>query len=91
MTAPKHHAPRPMRVVVAPGSKAEAFCHNYRTGVHPGPIPVSESEALALGFNPRPGLDVNDFGGRITQDLVYTNFLAIENVQATTPRQSACC
>jgi hypothetical protein len=63
-----------MRVVVAPGSKAEAFCRNYRTGVHPGPVPVPESEALAPGFTPRPGLDMNDFGGRITKDLVYTNF-----------------
>jgi len=63
-----------MRVVVAPGSKAEAFCRNYRTGVHPGPVPVPHSEAIAPGFRPRPGLDMSDFGGKIIRDLVYTNF-----------------
>jgi hypothetical protein len=63
-----------MRVVVAPGSKAEAYCRKYRTGVYPGPVPVPHSEAIAPGFRPRPGLDLRDFGGHIISDLVYTNF-----------------
>lgn len=68
------YPPRPMRVVTAPGSKAEAFCRNYRTGVHPGPVPVPHSEAVAAGFRPRPALDMRDFGGTVIRDLVYTNF-----------------
>src|SRR4051812_27329919 len=63
-----------MKVVVAPGSKAEAFCRNYRTGVHPGAIPVPQSEAISQGFAPRPSLDLRDFSGHIIRDLVYTNF-----------------
>jgi hypothetical protein len=74
VTTTRVKAPRPMRVVVAPGSKAEAFCRKYRTGVHPGPVPVPESESIAAGFTPRPALDMNDFGGRIIRDLVFTNF-----------------
>ena len=67
-------APRPMRVVVAPGSKAETYCRNHRTGVYPGPIRVPHAEAIAPGFRPRPALDLRDFGGHIISDLVYTNF-----------------
>jgi len=35
---------------------------------------MPEREAIAPGFTPRPGLDMNDFGGHIIRDLVYTNF-----------------
>ena len=74
MTATQFQSPRPMRVVVAPGSKAEAYCRNYRTGVYPGPIPMPHAEAIAPGFRPRPGLDMSDFGGTVIRDLIYTNF-----------------
>ncbi len=73
MTVSRGQAPRPMRVMVAPGSKAEAFCRKYRTTVHAGPIPLPQAEAIAPGFSPRPELNLSDHGRKIILDMGCIN------------------
>jgi len=67
-------APRPMRVVVAPGSKAESYRGADSAGSPPGPIPAAQDEAIAPGSSPQPAPDLSDSGGHIIIDLVFTNF-----------------
>src|SRR5436190_7587360 len=65
---------RPLKVFVKPGSKAEWICRNYAAHGKAKPKEPPVAEALAPGFAPRPGLNLHDRGGRIINDLVYTNF-----------------
>jgi hypothetical protein len=71
-------APRPMNVVVRPGSKAELASRRYaaRQDV---PAKHPEAEAIAGGFKSRKQLNLHDRGGRIITDLVYTNFFVSGN------------
>ena len=67
--------PRPLKVFVKPGSKAQSICRGYaaRGEVSEREVPP-QSEAAAPGFSPRPALNLHDHGGKIISDLVYTNF-----------------
>ena len=61
---------RVMRVHVAPGSRAEKICRSYAG--RPGqPI---QPEAIARGIPQTPSHDLHDRGGKVIQDLVFTNF-----------------
>ena len=74
-----HHTklshPRPINVFVRPGSKAELASRRYaaKTKVSPK-AKMPESEVIAHGFRRHPELNLQDNGGPIIQDLVYTNF-----------------
>ena len=74
-----HHTklshPRPINVFVRPGSKAELASRRYaaKTKVPPK-AKMPESEVIAHGFRRHPELNLQDKGGPIIQDLVYTNF-----------------
>jgi hypothetical protein len=75
MAEHKSSGPRPLKVFVRHGSKAEQYIRNRaaRKVVPPKP-PPPQAEVIAPGFRPRPGLDLHDRGGKIIPDLVYTNF-----------------
>jgi hypothetical protein len=75
MSKAKAKGPRPLKVYVKPGSKAEQASRNLaaRKKVPPKPKPP-HAEAIAPGFKPHPELDLHDRGGKIIRDLVFTNF-----------------
>src|SRR5712671_5984810 len=74
-SAIKPAAPRPMRVCVMPGSKAERKCREYAAKGSPtAKAPLPQNEAIAPGFHPRKELNLVDRSGKIIRDLVYTNF-----------------
>lgn len=75
MAEVKLSGPRPMKVCVKPGSKAELACRRYaaRSKVLAKGAPP-HAEAISPGFHPRPELNLHDRGGKIIRDLVYTNF-----------------
>ena len=65
---------RPINVFVRPGSKAELASRRYAAKVKVSAKPnIPESEAIARGFRPHPELNLQDNGGPIIRDLVYTN------------------
>jgi hypothetical protein len=66
---------RPLNVFVKSGSKAELSSRRVasRSMVAPKEAPP-QMEVIATGFQPRPELNLHDRGGKIIQDLVYTNF-----------------
>jgi hypothetical protein len=67
---------RPLNVFVRPGSKAESACRRRYAGkgqVTSKPS-LPESEVIAPGFRRHPELNLQDNGGPIIRDLVYTNF-----------------
>jgi Dyp-type peroxidase family len=71
----KSSSPRPMNVFVRPGSKAEFICRSYAAGEEVPPRRLQPiTEAIAAGFPKHPELNLRDRGGKIIQDLVYTNF-----------------
>jgi hypothetical protein len=71
----KSSAARPMNVFVRPGSKAETICRRYAAGEDVAPKKLRAStEAIAAGFPKHPELNLRDHGGKIIQDLVFTNF-----------------
>jgi hypothetical protein len=71
----KGSGPRPLKVFVRPGSKAELICRGYSARAKvPAREPPPEAEVIAPGFPPRPALNLQDRGGKIIIDLVYTNF-----------------
>jgi hypothetical protein len=80
MVNPRSSGPRPMNVVVKPGSKAELACRRYaaRAKVQPKETPP-QSEVIAPGFPSRKALNLRDHNGKIMGDLVYTNFFVGEN------------
>ncbi len=72
-------APRPLRVCVRSGSRAELVTRRMAARQKvAAKAPVAETAALAggskVGFKPHPTLDLHDRGGKIITDLVYTNF-----------------
>jgi hypothetical protein len=75
MTEIRGSGPRPLKVFVRPGSKAELICRGYSArGKVSAKEPPPEAEVIAPGFRPRPALNLHDRGGNIITDLVYTNF-----------------
>jgi hypothetical protein len=75
MAEVKGSGPRPMKVCVKPGSKAELICRRYAARAKvAAKKPPPDAEVIAPGFQPRPALDLHDRGGKIIRDLVYTNF-----------------
>ena len=71
----RNSEPRPLKVFVRPGSKAEWICRGYSARrIVPPKEPPPLAEVIAPGFTPRPGLNLHDRHGRIIADLVYTNF-----------------
>ena len=65
-------APRPLSVVVRPGSKAELT--SRRIAARLKVQPKAQPEAIAAGFRPRRDLNLHDKGGPIIRDLTYTTF-----------------
>jgi hypothetical protein len=75
MATRKSLGTRPMNVFVRPGSKAELACRRYAAREDVAPKePPPRSEVIAPGFTRRTSLNLADHGGKIIQDLVYTNF-----------------
>jgi hypothetical protein len=74
MSKAKSKGPRPLKVFVKPGSKAEQKCRSYAARKKVAAKPPPQAEAIAPGFTPRPALDLHDQGGKIIRDLVFTNF-----------------
>lgn len=75
MTKGKSSRTRPLNVFVRPGSKAERICRRYAAQKDvPPPKKLAVSEVLAAGFPKHPELNLRDRGGKIIQDLVFTNF-----------------
>jgi hypothetical protein len=71
----RNSEPRPLKVFVRPGSKAEWICRGYAARrMVPPKEPPSLAEVIAPGFKPRPGLNLQDRQGKIITDLEYTNF-----------------
>ena len=67
--------PRPLKVFVKPGSKAELICRRYAAHAKvEAKRQPPHAEIIAAGFRPRPELDLNDRGGKVIPDLTYTNF-----------------
>ena len=67
MASQKEHYVQPLRVFVGPGTTAEK---GLRSRVVMPPPPA----VIAPGIHPTPAHDLIFHGGRIIQDLVYTNF-----------------
>jgi hypothetical protein len=75
MVETKGTRPRPLKVFVKGGSRAEYICRMYAARGEPSiKEKQTEAEAAAAGFTPRPALNLRDHGGKIITDLVYTNF-----------------
>jgi hypothetical protein len=73
VTEVKGSAARPLKVFVRYGTAAERISRSHAAR----DVPSSGHErehAAAVGFKPRPGLNLHDRGGKIIKDLVYTNF-----------------
>lgn len=67
--------PRPLNVFVRTGSKAELVSRRRAAGRKLEPrVLRTRPEDIAAGFTPRPDLNLVDQGGKIIQDLVFTNF-----------------
>jgi len=75
MSEAKGSGPRPMKVFVKPGSRAELVSRRLaaRSKVA-AKQPPPQAEVIAPGFRPRPKLDLHDRGGKIIPDLIFTNF-----------------
>lgn len=71
----RNSEPRPLKVFVRSGSKAEWICRGYsaRRIVPPQELPPL-TEVIAPGFTPHPELNLHDRRGKVITDLVYTNF-----------------
>lgn len=71
----RNSEPRPLKVFVRSGSKAEWICRGYsaRRIVAPQKSPPL-TEVIAPGFTPHPELNLHDRRGKVITDLVYTNF-----------------
>jgi hypothetical protein len=86
MADSKSSRPRPMNVFVRPGSKAELVCRRYAAKQKVSPKPeLPQAEALASGFRRHTELNLQDNGGPIIRDLVYTNFF-VGGSQAWNPQ-----
>ena len=75
MTQQTDFAPRPLRICVKYGSRAETISRNYAAqSVIPERAQLPHSEAAAPGFSTHSALNLVDHGGKIITDLVFTNF-----------------
>jgi hypothetical protein len=75
MVNQKSTGPRPMRVFVRPGSKAELACRRYAAGEKVEPKePPPHAELIAHGSAQHKELNLVDQHGKIIRDLVYANF-----------------